>query len=73
VSAWGDCISAETFEAHAWPAASAVAERLWAPREVNNVSAAFPRLAAFRCHMVRRGVNANQLHPGSCWTTREID
>ena len=72
-SAWGDCISAETFEAMAWPTASAVAERLWSPKERNNVTEAFGRLAAFRCSMVRRGVRAAPLHPGSCWGAREID
>ena len=33
-SSWGDCIDADTFENMAWPATSAVAERLWSPKEV---------------------------------------
>ena len=72
-SAWGDCISAESFEGMVWPAASAVAERLWSPMEVTDPVDAFPRLAAFRCSMVRRGVRVSPLHPGSCWAIREID
>jgi hypothetical protein len=56
-----------------WPATSAVAERLWSPMNVNNVSEAFPRLSAMRCSMVRRGVHVFPLHPGSCWGVREID
>jgi N-acetyl-beta-hexosaminidase len=72
-STWGDCISAESFDVMTWPAASSVAERLWSPSSYRNTTEAFPRLAAFRCHMVRRGVGAASLHPGSCWSTREID
>lgn len=73
VSAWGNCISAENLESVAWPAASAVGERLWSRKEVRNLTEAYPRLAAMRCHMVRRGARANPLHPGSCWSAREID
>eukprot|EP00035_Acanthoeca_spectabilis_P010722 m.189571 g.189571 ORF g.189571 m.189571 type:complete len:649 (+) comp15111_c0_seq4:125-2071(+) len=72
-SAWGDCISAESFDNFVWPTTSAVAERLWSPKALNNVSEALPRLAAMRCSMVRRGVRASPLHPGSCWSSREID
>ena len=72
-SAWGDCISAESFDTMVWPASSAVAERLWSAKAKDNVTEAFPRLAAMRCSMVRRGVQVAPFHPGSCWTTREID
>ena len=72
-SAWGDCISAESFDGMVWPAASAVAERLWSAHSKNNVTEAFPRLAAMRCSMVRRGVRVSPFHPGSCWSAREID
>ena len=72
-STWGDCISAESFDILTWPAGSAVAERLWSPARFNNATEAFPRLANFRCHMVRRGVSAASLHPGSCWSIREIN
>jgi N-acetyl-beta-hexosaminidase len=68
VSAWGNCIDASDLETKAWPASSAVAERLWSPSRANNLTEAFPRLAAFRCHMVRRGVRAESIHPGSCWS-----
>ena len=54
-------------------AGSAVAERLWSPARFNHATEAFPRLATFRCHMVRRGVSAANLHPGSCWSIREIN
>ena len=69
----GIMISAESFDLMAWPAGSAVAERLWSPATANNLSEAFPRLAEFRCHLVRRGVLATSLHPGSCWSLREIN
>jgi hypothetical protein len=72
-SAWGDCISAESFESMVWPTTSAVAERLWSAKSVNNVTEALPRLAAMRCSMVRRGIRVSPLHPGSCWGVREID
>lgn len=48
-------------------------QRLWSPAAYRNTTQAFPRLAEFRCHLVRRGVNAASMHPGSCWSMREIN
>ena len=42
-----------------WPRAAAVAEKLWSAWEVDDVLAAEPRFAWFRCHLNRRGVGAS--------------
>ena len=54
-------------------AVSVCGQRLWSPAAYRNTTWAFPRLAEFRCHLVRRGVAAASFHPGSCWSTREIN
>eukprot|EP01044_Picomonas_judraskeda_P001705 COSAG03_NODE_107_length_12621_cov_360.337087_14_plen_164_part_00 len=50
----------------AFPGACAVAERLWSPMEVTNVTTASPRLARQRCRMLERGVDVTPLQPGFC-------
>ena len=68
---WSERIDPSSISSFIWPRALATAERLWSPAEKANVTEAFPRLRDFRCHVVRRGTRANNLHPGTCWAGRE--
>ena len=69
ISSWGECRSPENFDQLVWPKMSAVGERLWSSAESNrSVAAAYPRLLEHRCRLVRRGIQAGVLSPGSCYT-----
>ena len=63
---WGEHIDATNLLPRAFPRLSAVAERLWSAMEVNDATAAAPRLLKQRCRMVRRGVDVMPLGPGYC-------
>ena len=63
---WGEHIDASNLFPRAFPRASAVAERLWSAMEVNNATAATPRLLKHRCRMIERGVEVTPLGPGFC-------
>ncbi|KAJ8271973.1 hypothetical protein COCON_G00108320 [Conger conger] len=64
---WGEYVDATNLAPMLWPRASAAAERLWSDEEQTcTVSEAFPRLAKFRCSLLRRGVQAGPLSVGHC-------
>lgn len=63
---WSEQVDDTNFHSRVWPRASATGERLWSPQHVNDVSAATPRLAAFRCHLARRGVGGGPVMPDFC-------
>jgi hexosaminidase len=60
-AAWGELIDGSSLLNTVWPRTAAVAERLWSPRSVDNPTEAKPRLAAFRCLLLERGVPAGTL------------
>jgi hexosaminidase len=43
---WGEYVDWETVDSRIWPRAVAFAERLWSPREVNDVESMYTRMAA---------------------------
>ena len=55
---WGETIDTSDIFQTIWPRAAAVAERLWSPSTIVNVTAAEDRMVAFRCLLNRRGVAA---------------
>ncbi|XP_076801117.1 beta-hexosaminidase subunit beta-like [Clavelina lepadiformis] len=63
---WGEYVDGSNVTPRLWPRASAVAERLWSSKDVNDVTKATPRLHQHRCRMVKRGISAQPLHPGYC-------
>lgn len=66
VDMWGEGVDATNFEPRVFPWASAVAERLWSPASRSgSTDEAQPRLSAFRCLLVRRGINAAPIGPGA--------
>lgn len=65
-SQWGEQVDSTCIDERMWPRASATAERLWSPAFVNDTDDALARLIPFRCHMVRRGVQASPVRPDWC-------
>lgn len=55
VCIWGELVSEETIESRTWPYAAAVAERLWSPREVNNVQDMYRRLDIISARLEEAG------------------
>ena len=51
-SLWSEQVDAVNALVQAWPRASAVAERLWSPRNVTDLADAARRLAGLRCRML---------------------
>lgn len=71
---WGETVDGGDMEQTIWPRLGAVAERLWSPAG-EPWSIAKPRLAAFRCLLLERGIPSGTLEgngrstppgPGSC-------
>lgn len=63
---WGEYVDGTNAIQQAWPAAAAVAERLWTTAERLQAEEAQPRLERFRCMLLARGVMAAPLGPGHC-------
>jgi hexosaminidase len=63
---WGEQVDQANFDSRVWPRASAVAERLWSPMSVTDISMATPRLSEWRCKMVNRGIGAGPVMPEFC-------
>ncbi|XP_065318162.1 beta-hexosaminidase subunit alpha-like isoform X1 [Gordionus sp. m RMFG-2023] len=64
---WGEFIDETNLLSTLWPRAAAVAERLWSPSYINNVTLASPRLQGHRCRMKVLGIPASPiLGPSYC-------
>jgi len=63
---WGELVDETNALQKTWPLAAAVAERLWSDPSVRDIDAARGRMKEFRCKLVRRGIPAVPIGPGSC-------
>jgi hexosaminidase len=74
---WGETVDPSDLDQTVWPKLSAIAERLWSPREVRDPTDALERIEWFRCLLESRGVRAAPVTnpnartapsgPGSCY------
>ena len=63
---WSEFVDGANSLSRLWPRASAVAERLWSLRSVNDVEEAKFRLDEFRCRLLRRGIEAAPIFNSYC-------
>lgn len=71
---WGEQIDLNSVESRIFPRASAAAERLWSPKEINDLTAALDRIIHHSCHhLSRKGVRANTIRPDYCPHTYTVD
>ena len=53
---WGEWVTPENIDSRIWPRTAAIAERLWSPREVNNVEDMYRRLAVISVQLEELGL-----------------
>ena len=66
VCVWGELVSEENIESRTWPYAAAVAERLWSPREINNVQDMYRRLDVVSIRLEEAGSNIARIWKPCC-------
>jgi len=64
---WGEWVNGVNLTPRLWPRASAVAERLWSPREVRDINEAKSRIQEMECRMLLRGFPVEPINgPAFC-------
>jgi len=64
---WSEFVNSVNLTPRMWPRASAVAERLWSPREVNDIHEAKSRIQEMECRMLQRGFPVEPINgPAFC-------
>jgi len=64
---WGEFVNSVNLLPRLWPRASAVAERLWSPREVRDSTEAKARIQEMECRMLQRGFPVEPINgPAFC-------
>ncbi|HEX8919937.1 MAG TPA: family 20 glycosylhydrolase, partial [Pyrinomonadaceae bacterium] len=53
---WGEWVSPETIDSRIWPRTAAIAERLWSPREVNDIEDMYRRLEIISLQLEELGL-----------------
>lgn len=60
---WAEWVTPETIDSRIWPRTAAIAERLWSPREINNVPDMYRRLAVVSQRLEEAGLNHERHRP----------
>ncbi|ACB74293.1 Beta-N-acetylhexosaminidase [Opitutus terrae PB90-1] len=60
---WAEWVSPETIDSRIWPRTAAIAERLWSPRDVNDVADMYRRLAIVSQRLEETGLNHERNRP----------
>ena len=57
---WSEYVSPETIDSRIWPRSAAIAERLWSPKDVTNLTSLYDRLDAISRVLAWVGVRSNE-------------
>jgi hexosaminidase len=64
---WSEYVDDTNFNARVYPRLLAVAERLWSPQNIKDVTTALPRIDHMGCQiMLKRGIPVPPVQPGYC-------